>query len=548
MGVGEFMVTYDIVFFLDENYVVENIEYWNHGVDNERPDFWNEHIGKKITEFLNIDLLKASGYISWKDTVLRFIKTKNIKSNGYIIYVTNGADNGKILERALDNISEGIQIFDQKGNLIFCNKSSEKIEKTDRTKIIGKHLLDIYDLNEEYSTILNTIKKRKPIINRYDNFKNKNGEMINTMNTGYPLFINDTFIGAVGVVQDNNTIDYYDIQISEFKKKLSQSNKKNDRYYTFKYYNFDDLIGETQSFKETIMLAKNISNRDCSVLIYGETGTGKELFAQSMHSASNRKGKEFIAINCAAIPETLTESILFGTEKGSFTGSSEKIGLFEQANEGTLFLDEINSMSIQMQSKLLRVLQEKKFRRLGGLKDIECDVRIISSINENPYGCLSSNKIRKDLFYRVSTVTLSIPPLRDRIDDIEILVKYFIEKLSKHYSMEVEGVENSVMEIFRNYDWPGNVRELLHVIEYSFNTMHENIIMEADLPRYILNCEKPFAQQTETLKTLQQKMDEYECEIIRKTLKNNNYNITKAADELGIMRQSLQYRMKKYKL
>lgn len=549
MKVGVIVFSYDILFFLDEKNVVEYIEYWDLTGDNDKLSFWNEYIGKEITDFMNIDLSKNIGYISWKGTLLRFIKTENVKVSGSILYITNGVDNGKIFEQAIDCISEGIQIFDQKGYLIFCNRSSEKIEKTDRTKIIGKHLLDIYDLNEDYSTILNTIKNKEPIINRCDQFKNKKGEMISTMNTGYPLFIDSILIGVVALVQDVHTVDYYDSQTSAFKKFITQQGKKALKdYYSFKYYNFYDLIGETENFKETILLARNISQRDCAVLIYGETGTGKELFAQSIHSASKRKNKEFVAVNCAAIPETLMESILFGTEKGSFTGSEKRMGLFEQADGGTLFLDEINSMNLQMQSKLLRVLQEKKFRRLGGLQDIQSDVRLISSINENPYDCIKNNKIRKDLFYRVSTVTINIPPLRDRKMDMKILVKYFIEKLSKHYSMEVDGVSDRVIDIFMKYDWPGNVRELLHVIEYSFNTMDGKIIKDNDLPKYLLTSEDTYYQEMEGHRTLKQKIDDYEREVIRNTLKNCKNNISKAADELGMMRQSLQYRIKKYKL
>ncbi|WP_097027104.1 sigma-54 interaction domain-containing protein [Clostridium peptidivorans] len=547
------MISYDVICFLNENDILEHIEYCNFNSNYDDVSIWNKYIGKDINSFLNINLSKNSGYANWNGTVLRFTKVRNVMGSGFVLYITKGVDDSKIFMEALDCISEGIQVFDQNGYLLFCNRFSEKIEKTNRTNIIGKHLLDIYDLKKEYSTILNTIKSKKPVINRCDHFKNKNGEVITTMNSGYPLFVEDKLIGAVGLVQDTLVSEQYQEKSAIFEKFLSgdkgdklKNKKKN--YYGFKYHHFNDLIGEDEGFKEAVHLAQNISKRDCSILIYGETGTGKELFAQSIHSDSLRKNNEFIAINCAAIPENLIESILFGTEKGSFTGSVDRIGLFEQAEGGTLFLDEINSMNIYMQSKLLRVLQENKFRRVGGLKDIECDVRIISSTNEEPIYCIENNKIRKDVYYRISTVTINIPPLRARRRDIPILVQCFIERLSRIYSMQVKGVSSEVINIFKEYNWPGNVRELTHVIEHCFNTMTDDIIQVNHLPKFLKDDENASEKENLDSKLLKDLMEESEKDIIRNALKRCNNNVTRAAEELGVMRQSLQYRIKKYKL
>ena len=547
------MISYNIICFLDNNNVVKHLEYWNYSSDMDKICIWNEYVGKEINSFLDIDLNKNSGYTNWKGMVFGFIKVKNAMGRGYILYITKDIDDSKIYEKALDCISEGIQIYDKNGYMLFCNKSSEKIEKTQRSNIVGRYLLDIYDLDKNYSTILSTLKKREPVLNRCDHFKNKNGELITTMNSGYPLLIENTLIGAVGLVQDISVFEQHQLRMSLFEKFLSENKnkqiiKKEKKYYGFKYYNYDDLIGEDENFKEEIKLARNISQSDCSVLIYGETGTGKELFAQSIHSASPRKNLEFVAINCAAIPENLIEGILFGTEKGSFTGSIDKIGLFEQAEGGTLFLDEINSMNLYMQSKLLRVLQESRFRRVGGLKDIKSDVRVISSTNEEPCYSMENNKMRKDVYYRISTVTINIPPLRERRDDIAILVQYFIDKLSHQYSKEVVGVSNEVLKIFYVYEWPGNVRELLHVLEYCFNTMTDDIIQANHLPKYLRSDNSTKPKVTSQIKTLKYIMEHYEIEVIENAMNRNKNNITKTADELGIMRQSLQYRITKYKL
>lgn len=542
---------YNVICFLDDKNIVKHFEYCNTS-STDITFAWNKYIGQDITTFLNVDLNNNSGYFTLNDLFFWYVKVNNAMGEGAILYITKGNDNSRIYEEVLDSMPDAVQIFDQNGYLLFCNKASEKIEKTNRLNIIGKHLMDIYDLNEDYSTILTTIKTQKPVINRCDHFKAKNGEFITTMNTGKPLFIENTLVGAVGLCQDSSVFELRKEGNEIFEKYISEKNIQNistkKKYYKFKFYTFNDLIGEDVNYLESVSLARHVAERDCSVLIYGETGTGKELFAQSIHSASNRKDKEFVAINCAAIPESLIEGILFGTEKGSFTGSTDRMGLFEQADGGTLFLDEINSMDIHMQSKLLRVLQEKKFKRVGGLNDIYCDTRIISSTNEEPLLAVNNNKIRKDLFYRLSTVTITIPPLRERKGDIDLLAHYFNKKLSWNYSKQDTEVSDEVLSLFKRYDWPGNIRELLHVLEYCFNTMTGNIIQINHLPKYL--CEDNRVAYKEPIPNMELKeiMDQYEKEVIRRVLKRCNNNVTNAADELGIMRQSLQYRIKKFNL
>ncbi|XER05323.1 Arginine utilization regulatory protein RocR [Sporomusa rhizae] len=545
----------NIICFLDDKNFVQYCENSNDGI----PGIWSEYTGKHITDFLDIDLTLASGYAGWQGKVLKFVQSKNLMGNGTILFITACSDHSAIYEKAMDNIAEGIQIYDRNGYLLFCNKGTESIEKMDRTKIIGKHLLDIYGLDPDYSTVLTAIKNKAPVVNRCDNFKNKYGKVITTMNSGYPLFIDDQLIGALGLVQDNSTLETYWTRANVFEKYLSErepggNRAKRKNYYTFKYYTFTDLIGDNANFVEAVNLARNIALQDCAVLIYGETGTGKELFAQSIHSASKRKYKEFVAINCAAIPESLIEGILFGTEKGTFTGSSDRMGLFEQAEGGTLFLDEINSMALHVQSKLLRVLQEKRFRRVGGLKDIECNVRILSSTNEEPLSCIENNQLRRDLYYRINTVTVNIPPLRQRPDDIELLTNYFIKNLSYRYSKKVTSVADSVIDKFKEYAWPGNVRELLHVLEYAFNIMEGQCIDLHCLPKYFkAQQSQKTAMSTPAAcnpilqhRTLEELMAEYEQKVVTQVLKDFNYNVSKTAKVLGIKRQSLQYRLKKY--
>ncbi|MGB3913916.1 MAG: sigma 54-interacting transcriptional regulator, partial [Thermacetogeniaceae bacterium] len=314
-------------------------------------------------------------------------------------------------------------------------------------------------------------------------------------------------------------------------------------------FEFDDIIGESDSIKQTIKIAKKFARSLSPVIIQGETGTGKELFAQSIHNYSSRANGPFVAVNCAAIPESLLEGILFGTSKGAFTGAEDKSGLFEEATEGTLFLDEINSMSMLLQTKMLRVLQNKTVRRVGGNKEIPVNPRIISATNVDPMESIAKNQLRNDLYYRLAVATLVIPPLRNRLDDIPILARYFIEKNSKIMGKNIKYISDEVFEIFNKYNWPGNVRELEHVIEHAINMADstDTKLSVQHLPPHLREkfTHKHHFYKDYKVNNLQQTLLDIEKDIITQELINNDYNITKTAKSLGISRQHLQYRLKK---
>ena len=285
-------------------------------------------------------------------------------------------------------------------------------------------------------------------------------------------------------------------------------------------------------------------------MIYGETGTGKELIAQSIHTSSYRKTHPFISQNCAAIPSTLLESILFGTEKGSYTGAEDKKGLFELANKGTLFLDEINSMEISIQAKILKAIEEKKIRRLGGEKTIELDVRIIAAVNEKPTLSLKENKIRKDLFFRLATVQINLPLLKSRRNDIMLLTNYFINEYNIKMNKYIIGVTEEVEDIFKKYHWPGNVRELRNVIEGSFNLVSGKFIKKSDLPEYIMELQDSFEinrLMNDYELPLPERMQRIESKIISNTLIKSK-NQVEAAKELQISKQLLRFKINKYNL
>lgn len=289
-----------------------------------------------------------------------------------------------------------------------------------------------------------------------------------------------------------------------------------------------------------------IALSDSPVLIYGETGTGKELFAQSIHNASRRKHCPFLAINCAAIPETLLESTLFGTEKGAYTGSIQRKGLLELAHTGTLLLDEINSMDIQLQAKLLRFLQEGEFRRVGGVKSIHVDVRIISNTNIAPMEAIQKKQLRIDLYYRLGIANLTIPPLRERKEDIPTLVQSFLLKARKATGKSVLGIDKHTLSVFFAYDWPGNIRELQHAIEYSMTILPFDLqyITPEYLPDHILDATAaaPAPVQNELPKEnlVRAATRKTARTLIQQTLAEHQNNISESAKALGISRQNLQ--------
>ncbi|WP_432662411.1 sigma 54-interacting transcriptional regulator [Wukongibacter baidiensis] len=549
----------EIVCYIDKNFNLFKYELYDKEADGRLKQFLERGLNQCAKDYFEINFDDKSGRIEINDFYFKYqiiqtnFGTKGADEKQYILLFSRDGIQKEIYEVALDSLPEGVQIYNNNGYGLFINRISEQIGEMKRGHFIGNHLLDLYDVREDYSTVLTTLREKKPIVNRCDRFKAGNGKMITTVNSAFPVERDGELFGAVLLENDISTIKqqaYKNIYLEDYV--LNQGSIKRES----KYYQFSDIIHRSKPMEEAIHFAKKVSLTESSVLIYGETGTGKELLAQSMHSFGKRRDKPFIAVNCGAVPLALAESLFFGTVKGAYTGSRDHVGFFEQAHGGTLFLDEVNSMSLDMQSKLLRVLQEKKFRKIGGAKYYDCDVRIIATSNENLFDLIEKNRIRKDFFYRISTIIVDLPRLGERPEDIEILSEFFIGKLNKKYGKNINGVSKEVMKAFEGYDWPGNIRELQHIIEYSFNITHESdtLITIEHLPRY-LNFDLPtFAIKHEDTNlnhssdSLIEILEEYEKKVIEKYLKKYNGNITKTAKILDLRRQSLQYRMKKYKI
>ncbi|HCO19116.1 sigma-54 interaction domain-containing protein [Gudongella oleilytica] len=460
--------------------------------------------------------------------------------------------NELLVQNILRHGNIGIHVIDKERKTIVYNEAMAELEGLEIFQVMDRDILDIFpSLNEYTSTLIKVMNSGEPIINSTQTYFNYRGHSITTISSTLPLISDGHVIGAMEIAQDVTNLRKLSDQLLELQQELKQTKQETKKTPQIRKYNFTSIIGNNRSLSIAKEIAERASETASSVLIFGETGTGKEMFAQSIHNHGVRKGNTFIAQNCAAIPDSLLEGILFGTEKGGFTGAIEREGIFEQANGGTLLLDEINSMSLPLQAKLLRVLQEGYIRRIGGIRDIPVDVRIIATTNEDPKVSLENGTLRRDLYYRLSVINIHIPPLRDRLDDLKLLIKFFIQKYNELLNKNIDKVSEEVMEDFRNYSWPGNIRELENFIEGAMNMVssrdkvlnRENFITSSFIPKG-----KPLTANLSGRlpeETLPEILEDVERSIIQEIMKRYDHNISNTARHLGIKRQTLQYKLRK---
>jgi len=453
-----------------------------------------------------------------------------------------------IIDIVLDNISNGVQAINGKGELIFSNRPVAIQDDINITESLGKHLLEIYpSLTIETSTLLRVLNSGQAIYDFEQEYSTYKGKSIHTLNTTLPIIREGVTIGAVEISKDITNVKALTEKVHTLREKTIRRDSEvidDDAVFTF-----SDIISKEPKMQRLKSRATRAARSDMHLLVSGETGTGKELLVQSIHNAGPRATSPFIAQNCAALPSTLLESILFGTQKGSFTGSVDRPGLFEIANGGTLFLDEINSMPMELQAKLLRVLQEGKIRRIGDVKTRKIDVRVIAATNVEPLKAVEDGKLRRDLFYRLNTISLEIPPLRERKDDIMLLTKHFISKFNDKLYLQIKGITKKVESLFLSYSWPGNVRELEHVIKGAMHILDGTTIRLMDLPATIAKHEikDEFILKSDDL-NLKVALEQVEKQMIVKAMEASSDNITQAAKVLGLPRQTLQYKLKKLEI
>ncbi len=438
-------------------------------------------------------------------------------------------------KRILETSHDLICFVDDRRIISYVNPSYEKHFGIKSKDIVGKDLIDIAPKGLRIR-VFNT---KLPIENKIYHKDN-----VNIISTLEPIFIDGIFKGVISI---SKTVD----EIKDLVKKLEKSEEE------LKYYkdelnrhnfnsSFNSIIGCSSSLKDCLFIAQKASNSTSTVLIRGESGTGKELIAKAIHNNSNRKNKPFVRINCAAIPENLLESELFGYEKGSFTGAiKSKPGKFNIANEGTILLDEIGDLPVSMQVKLLRVLQEREFESVGGLTTQTVDVRIIASTNRNLEEMIKEDKFREDLYYRLNVISILLPPLKNRKEDINLLVEHFIHKINIKLDKNVTGIDKNSLMYLQEYHWPGNIRELENIIERSINMCEDGMITEKDLPFYIKNGELESGSLINLKNGQLQTLESYEKELISLAMKTyKSYN--KAGKALGITHRTVSLKCKKY--
>lgn len=470
-------------------------------------------------------------------------------------------DNADFLA-VFEEFSDGVIVADADGVIVYYNQAMSRIDELKADDVLKSRVTDVYDLDETESIIMQCLNKRRPIIEQPIYYRTRMGKFANTIHSVFPVFKKNRMMGAICFVRDYNMLA---------DTIASMPVPERDPRHTISSTTFEAIIGEDPAFREAIHSARLSSGTPSPVMLYGETGTGKELFARAIHNHSNRSTRMFTPVNCAAIPENLLEGILFGTSKGAFTGAVNKAGLFERTSNGTIFLDEINSMPVGLQAKILRIIQDSKVRRVGALKEIAFDLKIISSVNKDPHIAIADGTLRSDLFYRLGVVFIHIPPLRKRLDDLSLLVTHFIQKHNRLLHQSVQGISDNIMELFMMYNWPGNVRELEHVIEGAMNIVGgERTIRMKHLQSHFSNWSlknRPGvksvwatgtpkqgnpegvepdagARQTDLIKD----KAEHEKKMIMEALARNQGNISKSARSLGISRQLLYYNIRKFNI
>ncbi|HCS11197.1 MAG TPA: hypothetical protein DIV40_07060, partial [Clostridiales bacterium] len=436
---------------------------------------------------------------------------------------------------------DGVLTVDKDGFLTFLNQIGAEILGVDRESSIGRHVSDVVDFKP---VILDVLKTGKGYIDKEFLVTRRNGEKIHFIKTAVP--IKDEKGNIITVVDTFRKI----------KRVNKMLNELNGAYANFC---FDDIIGSSDKIQDCISKGKIAAQSMSNVLITGESGTGKELIAQSIHSYSDRKNQPFVSINCGAIPRELLESELFGYEPGSFTGASSKgrMGKFELADGGTIFLDEIGEMPIDMQVKLLKVIQDRKLTRIGGNHIFDLDVRIIASTNRDLFEQCKKGRFREDLYYRINVLNISLPPLRERKEDIEFLVHHFINKLSVKLNKEIKDISQTAMDRIMCYDWPGNIRELENTVERAVNLCSISTISEEEILTDnmidALNL-KSFSESSQHNNTDilsvndVEPLEVLEKRAIERALNLSDGNITTTAALLKVTRNTIYNKMKKYNL
>ena len=431
------------------------------------------------------------------------------------------------LSTILDSIADGVFTIDQDWKITSFNRAAEKITGVSRDEAVGQYCCDIFRANicQSECAMRKTLKTGKEIINQKINILNSEGKTIPvSISTGILKDETGKILGGVETFRDLSVFE-------ELRKEIQKN------------YTFEDIISCNHNIQKIFEILPDIAESDSTVLIEGESGTGKELVARAIHNLSHRRNGPFIAVNCSALPEQLLESELFGFLKGAFTDArKDKPGRFALAKKGTIFLDEIGDIPPAIQVKLLRVIQEKEYEPLGATAPFKADVRIITATNRDLGSMVKKKLFRDDLYYRINVIKLELLPLKNRKEDIPLLIEHFLGKFNRKMNKNVESVSNHVMEVLMQYDFPGNIRELENIIERAVVLAKGSIVDVQHLPRELYQkFEEDYKISPKT-----GRLRRNEALLIVETLNRNNWHKTNTARELGIDKSTLWRKIQKY--
>ncbi|HMM21010.1 MAG TPA: sigma-54-dependent Fis family transcriptional regulator [Selenomonadales bacterium] len=446
----------------------------------------------------------------------------------------------ELLEAIINSTQDAISVVDHEGKIIMVNPAYSRVIGMRREEVLGKSpTVDIREGESVHLHVMKTLESVRGVPMRVG--PGSREVLVNAA----PIIVNSALRGSVAIIHDISEIKRLNAELAHMKSLVNRGQAR---------YTFDNIVAKSPSMLIAVEHARRAAATPVTVLLSGESGTGKELFAHAIHHASPRKNRPFVRVNCAAIPVTLLESELFGYEGGAFSGAlkSGKKGLFEEAGGGTIFLDEIGEIPPAVQVKLLRVLQEKEFTRVGGVKPVGADVRIIAATNQNLEDMVKTGAFREDLYYRINVYPISIPPLRQRPEELPELVRYLLDKLNQEYGRSVQGISGEALNLIREYHWPGNVRELENVLGRAI--IHMGIFEDVVAPVHLPPLGKPMAGAEPVpadgaaagRRTLAETVTEAERQAILAALAANDGNRAETARQLGIAIRSLYYKMERY--
>ncbi|MFZ5351387.1 MAG: sigma 54-interacting transcriptional regulator [Bacillota bacterium] len=443
-----------------------------------------------------------------------------------------------ILKLIMETAYDGIIVVDSKGYITMISNAYKKFLRLEDADVIGRHVTDVIENTRMHIVVQTGVPE-------YNDFQEIRGDYM--VATRIPYYVDGRIAGAIGKVIFRNVSELDSINKKYLKIEQELKNYKSEiKNIHHAKYDLEMLLTQNENMLMLKHQIKRISYSKSNVLLLGESGTGKELIAHSIHMNSPRADMAFVKVNCAAIPDSLLESELFGYEKGAFTGADKngRIGKFELAHQGTIFLDEIGDMPLQMQAKILRILQEGEMERVGSNHPRQVDVRIIAATNKDLKQMVEAKTFRADLYYRLNVISLSIPPLRERKEDIPVIAGHFIKELNMQYHRNVKGLSNKALHYMNSYSWPGNIRELRNVVERAYNIMEgEQYIQPWHLPGYLNTNEQQHISEP-----LSRIVDKFEKKVIMERLLYFKGNKTKAAEDLGISRVALHKKLEKYGL